>query len=191
MTTNPYLEKFEALRLKPRPAVPDLSLLMARHEMVVEFAWAVPNEAALTALVALSPIVELGAGSGYWASLLRERGAEVHAYDVTVGADNNWGHKKTWTRVDDGDETKVDDHQHCTLFLCWPPGGTLAAGAVRRYRGDCIAYVGEGRGGSTATGEFFDELERHWVETQLVAIPQWDNMQDALHIYRRRGGEGA
>lgn len=190
-TTNPYLEKFEEVRRRPRPAVPDLSLLMARHELVVEYAWAVPNDEALSVLVALSPLVELGAGSGYWASLLRERGATVHAYDVTVGAGNNWGHRKTWTRVDEGDEARVDRHQDCTLFLCWPPGGPLAAGAVRRYRGDCLAYVGEGRGGSTGTPEFFDELERHWVEVQQVAIPQWDGMRDALHVYRRRAGAGA
>ncbi len=184
--TNPYLEKFEALQRAPRPVVPDLSRLMARHHMVVEFAWAVPNEAALAALVARAPIVEIGAGSGYWAARLRERGAVVHAYDVTVGAGNNWGHTKTWTAVLPGDETRVDDHPDCTLFLCWPAGGPMAVSALRRYRGPCLAYVGEPRGGSTATAEFFDELERGWEETQHVAIPQWDGMQDALRIYRRR-----
>jgi hypothetical protein len=190
MTTpaNPYLDEFEAVRRRPRPAVPDLGLLMARHRLVVEFAWAVPNEAALAALVALSPIVEIGAGSGYWAAMLRARGATVHAYDVTVGAANNWGHTKTWTRVEEGDEARVDDHEDCTLLLCWPAGGAMAVNALRRYRGPCLAYVGEGRGGSTATAEFFDELERQWVEAREVAIPQWDGMQDALRIYRRRAG---
>lgn len=183
---NPYLERFEEVMRRPRPAIPDLSLLTARHELVTEFAWAVPNEAALAALAALSPILEIGAGSGYWAWLLRERGAVVHACDVTVGAGNNWGHRKTWTRVDEGDEATVDEHPECTLFLCWPPGGVLAAAAVRRYRGARVAYVGEGRGGSTATPEFFDELERHWVEVQQVDIPRWEGMRDALHVYRRR-----
>lgn len=184
-TSNPYLERFEAFRRLPRPAVPDLSALQARHDMVVEFAWAVPNDAALTALAALSPLVEIGAGSGYWAALLRDRGATVHAYDVTVGAGNNWGHTKTWTTVLVGDDAKIDEHQDCTLFLCWPAGGPMAAAAVRRYRGDCLVYVGEPRGGATGTPEFFDELDTNWIESQRIAIPNWDGIEDAVHVYRR------
>lgn len=62
----------------------------------------------------------------------------------------------------------------------------MAAAVLRRHRGDRLAYVGEPRGGSTATPEFFDELEQGWEEARHVAIPQWDGMQDALRIYRRR-----
>ena len=46
------------------------------------FAFAVPNDAALDALASLSPLLEVGAGTGYWAALLRRRGADVVATDV-------------------------------------------------------------------------------------------------------------
>lgn len=46
------------------------------------YAYATPTRAALDALAALGPLVEVGAGTGYWAAALRSRGVEVHAYDV-------------------------------------------------------------------------------------------------------------
>ena len=46
-----------------------------------EYAYAVPNEAALDALRDLGPVVEAGAGTGYWAWALRKRGGDVRAFD--------------------------------------------------------------------------------------------------------------
>lgn len=51
-----------------------------------EFAYAVPSHDALAILSSLSPVVEIGAGTGYWASLLRARGATVYAYDIEPNA---------------------------------------------------------------------------------------------------------
>jgi hypothetical protein len=47
------------------------------------FACAIPSERALQAIVALNlPLLEVGAGSGYWARLLRARGVDVLAFDL-------------------------------------------------------------------------------------------------------------
>src|ERR1019366_9271626 len=45
-----------------------------RSTMIDHYAYAIPNDAALDRLASLGPIVEVGAGAGYWAHLLRERG---------------------------------------------------------------------------------------------------------------------
>ena len=42
-----------------------------------EYAWALPDERALRVLEAYAPLVEVGAGKGYWASLLHARGVDV------------------------------------------------------------------------------------------------------------------
>ena len=48
-----------------------------------EYAYAVPGDEALNALAGLNrPVVEAGAGTGYWADALRKRGVAVAAYDV-------------------------------------------------------------------------------------------------------------
>lgn len=43
---------------------------------------AAPNAAAVAALAARSPLLEVGAGTGYWARCLRAAGADVLALDV-------------------------------------------------------------------------------------------------------------
>jgi hypothetical protein len=50
-----------------------------------KYAWAIPDERALKACAAFSPLVEMGAGAGYWARLLREMGCTVSPFDCDVG----------------------------------------------------------------------------------------------------------
>ena len=42
----------------------------------------VPGEEALEACARYAPLVEVGAGTGYWAAVLRARGVEVEAFDL-------------------------------------------------------------------------------------------------------------
>jgi len=64
-----------------RPTRWHLSLAI-RELACGRYAWAVPCTEALTALRRLSPLVEIGAGTGYWARLLAGHGADVAAYDL-------------------------------------------------------------------------------------------------------------
>jgi len=45
------------------------------------YAYAVPSKNSLQTLKALGPLVEIGAGTGYWASLLQKMGVDIVAYD--------------------------------------------------------------------------------------------------------------
>ena len=47
---------------------------------------AAPNSAALSLLAARAPLVEIGAGTGYWAAILRRRSVDVLAYDLNPPA---------------------------------------------------------------------------------------------------------
>jgi hypothetical protein len=55
-----------------------------RAEAIARYAFALPSDDALDAIVRSAPhgIVELGAGTGYWAALLEQRGADVVAFDI-------------------------------------------------------------------------------------------------------------
>ena len=59
-----------------------LDLPARRRELAALFAWALPDEAALAVLARHGPLLECGAGTGYWAALLRARGADVLASDL-------------------------------------------------------------------------------------------------------------
>jgi hypothetical protein len=53
-----------------------------RNTLVAKTAWAVPSEAALNRILECGPVVEVGAGTGYWAALLANRGGNIIAYDI-------------------------------------------------------------------------------------------------------------
>src|SRR5579885_3340312 len=57
----------------------------ARDYACERWAWAVPDEKAIKTLVEHSPVVEIGAGTGYWARLATEAGGDVVAYDSRMG----------------------------------------------------------------------------------------------------------
>ena len=46
-----------------------------------KYAWAIPDERALQILASFSPLIEIGAGRGYWARLLRDQGVDILAFD--------------------------------------------------------------------------------------------------------------
>lgn len=56
--------------------------MLARDRLVARYSWAIPNAAALRALAAAAPLIEIGAGNGYWAYLLRQLGVDILAFDA-------------------------------------------------------------------------------------------------------------
>lgn len=133
------------------PTEEALRLLLEFHQDTVGpltslFAYALPTEAALGAIARHSPegVVEIGAGGGLWAHLLRERGLRVHAYDT---ASTSLAH----TLVRNGGPRAASKHCGCSLFLCWPPleepcgehrPNLMALEALQSLRGDgALIYV--------------------------------------------------
>lgn len=155
------------------------------------YAYAIPNRKAIETLVAWSPIVELGAGTGYWAKLIHDAGGRITAFDKHPPPDivNPYKFIRRHFPVNEGGEEILQSYreieQH-TLFLCWPPHGTsFAWEAIRSFRGRRLAYIGSGPGGCTADDDFHQELERGWRLENRLEIPQWPEMGDALFLYCR------
>jgi hypothetical protein len=199
--TNPYLREFR--RLQPELGGPrdyvnllhgaaGISAYDRRVWCVQRYAFAVPNDAALATLARYAPIVELGAGTGYWAFLLRGRGVDCLAYDLAppdVSPNPNRFRPLTWTAVECGDVDALAAHGDRALFLCWPAyHDPFAARALAAYTGTTLLYIGEPAGGHTADGAFFAQLAREWRPLEQVAIPNWPGTCDALTVYRRGGG---
>lgn len=188
---NEYLDRFSALDVDYRS-----EWWESRRELVMEYAWAVPTDEALDALADLGPLVEIGAGGGYWAALLRARGVDVVAYDERpVGgerenANENANASRSWSEVRQGNSASARLHPDRTLFLCWPPYATpMAFSALYGYLergGQTLALVGEKRGGCTGNDDFFDLLDERMEETGHVSIPTWAGIHDYLSIYTRK-----
>jgi len=119
------------------------------------FSYAVPNDEALVAavaLVGLTPLLEVGAGSCYWTQLLRARGADVVASDRAAPcADtlNNAFHSScmmdAWRLTVCEGRAAAAAHPERALVLMYPfkPGmAAWDADALSAYRGDTVAHVG-------------------------------------------------
>jgi len=176
---NRYQQTFQALGT-------DFLAMTKRWKLCQEYAWAIPCDEALDILAQYSPLVEIGAGGGYWAYLLRQRGVDILAYDSHPGI-NRWVDKQ-WTKVRRGGPEKLRKLPGRTLFLCWPPYDTpMGAQCLKNYRGNTVIYVGESAGGCTGDGELHSILHKEFAPVRAQKIPQWYGIHDEMIIYQRVG----
>lgn len=179
--SNPYLEDFKIA-----------GSFLKRKELVRKYAWAIPDENVIREIAKLSPIIEVGAGTGYWAKQLREAGADVLAFDPNPPSplcSANPYHKNTssWTEVQRAEEDIVCQYPDRTLFLCWPPyDDPMAARCLSLYEGQTLVYIGEGYGGCTGDDTFHEMLERDWDLKARIPIPRWFGISDSCWVYKRR-----
>ena len=185
---NPYFELFKSLMLA-RPS-PLLELGERRRELASLFSWAIPTDAALELLSKYAPLVECGAGMGYWLALLRARSVDAIGYDQSrPGRENAYhrGARRPWTAIQHQSSVKAARrHADRTLVLCWPPYDDDAASyqTLRAYRGDVVIHIGE-REGATGSVRFHRELALNWTLVEELELPHWPRLQDRVTVYRR------
>jgi hypothetical protein len=172
----------------PAPLARVLDLDGRRRELASRFSWAVPTEAALGLLGDHGPLLEVGAGTGYWAALLRGRGADVHPTDAEPAGNTYHPDGQEWTEV--ARSAAVDAVRRWpdrTLLICWPPPDDDTAGyaALRAYTGDTVLYIGGGADGPTGTARLHRELDLNWTVTDELALPSWPGIPDRLTVRRR------
>ena len=143
---NPYLELMTLLVGAPPGPSAALDLAERRRELASLFSWAIPNTRALEVLAAHAPLLECGAGMGYWSALLHARGVDVLAYDAAPPgrSSKNAYHRAArdpWTRIHrQSSVVAARGNRERTLVLCWPPYEDDAASyaVLRAYRGDTL-----------------------------------------------------
>lgn len=168
---NPYWDAF-------RSGVPQ----SARKPMIWAYSWGVPSAEAIHAISDLGPIVELGAGTGYWAWLLKQAGADV------LCLDSNPESPPHWYSVQKGGPPDLTVHSHRTLLMVWPPlarreESCMAYEALQFWKGSHLIYVGEWRG-RTASPQFHDHLEARFERMLELPLPRWSGFSDSLFVFR-------
>lgn len=173
-----------------------------RSDLVRQYAWAIPSDETIEWLGERfkgQTFVEIGAGRGYWASLLAQVGILVYAYDMAppniesnhyfnkIEIENGAGDDTVFYPVVKGGIESLTFHQSAVLFLCWPPyDDDFAAHTLRYYEGNTFVFVGEGHGGCTGNDEFFEELHKNWQEVEDCShFVSWSGIHDHLTIYKR------
>lgn len=194
---NPYLKKLKVFIDKNSSlARPDLAslLLEQRNDFVSEYCFTIPCYDILKKVASHSPIVEIGAGSGYWARCLGEFGADVAAYDrFPPGQEDPWDWRsgnswfdESWCHIIDGDESAAASHPDRALFMAWPmPSSPMAYNALVHYKnagGRTLIYIGDPHPSSSGDEHFYRELAQH-KELERVDLYGWPGINEKLIIY--------
>lgn len=177
-----------------------------QHPLQHTYACAIPNNAALDAISSLGmPLMELGAGAGYWGALLRSRGVECVLYDrapPTADGNNMYFHRQ-FTEVLLGDHSKAATHPGHALLLVWPFSDEEAKSpwardvepwdvrALRLYGGSTVIHVGEmdEQADVCTTSKLFKQLlTAAFRQVRSIDLPTWPHGNDVLTIWRRAGG---
>jgi predicted GIY-YIG superfamily endonuclease len=163
-----------------------------KNPLMRKFSWAIPTEEAVRTIVKHSPVVEMGAGSGYWAYLVEMLGGEIVAYDekpptteLTSLEDWNLWHSDTcFTEVQPGAPPVLDEYPNHTLFLCWPPRESeMASQCLDYWEGDTLILVGNNE--VVATKEFHDRLLQDFRITEVIPIPYWVDTPNNMVVWKR------
>ena len=152
------------------------------------YSYAIPSEEALNEICKYSPICEVGAGTGYWAKLLSERGADITAWDIDPPnfKENAYCMTTSCYFPVKKCEPSFVPPANKSLFLCWPPyDEPMANDMLSRYNGDILIYIGESDGGCTGDSNFFKTLRTSWNCIKEIRIPQHSGIRDYLAIFNR------
>ncbi len=155
-----------------------------RRTFIAFYGYAVPTREAVRAIAGFfdgRSVVEVCAGQGLWARLLRDEGVSVVATDESEpqGAPYVCVERRNAAAA-------IAAHGECdALLICWPPDRQPAAAhALRCFGGDRLVYVGDER--FTGSAAFHGLLSRHWRLQHRLALPSWPGIEDSARFYVRR-----
>jgi len=166
-----------------------------RRKVLAQFGYAVLTRDAVNRLIPYGPFLEVGAGSGYWSYELRKAGCvsiatDLHTPETTSVPDFWYGFRGRSCYVDViamPAAEAVQQHPEKTLLMVWPElDRSWAYGALVKYAGPTLVYVGEAHGGHTGDDLLHQEIEQNWRETERIRIPQFPYYYDAISVYSRK-----
>lgn len=70
------------------------------------YSWAIPDSRALSILQNFAPLIEIGAGKGYWGDLLKKKGIDIICFDKLVP-------ESPWTEILLGGPEKLKQKKKC------------------------------------------------------------------------------
>ncbi|ETW04565.1 hypothetical protein H310_03787 [Aphanomyces invadans] len=203
-TCNPYLDFYRSFqKSQPKEMArifdPDLDdetreeLFNAVDDNVAaKYSWAIPDERALRIIKHYGPIVEIGAGTGYWGRLLQLRGVDIKCFDLHVpgdesanGADSDDASdeerdvddspRMTWLEVEQGTPEVLTKHKNRTLLLCYPDDyedsdESMAEACLNYYTGEYVIHIGELFGHTLCLPEPWGRTSSPEFQTRLAAV---------------------
>jgi hypothetical protein len=160
----------------------------ALTDLAQRYSYVYPDDRSLSMLAGLGSLVEMGAGTGYWAYRLRAMGVDIVAIDQSPpdGDRPNRYHSPTptWTEVIAGDHAILTVYSDRTVFLCWPPLFSSLGDSLTHYGGNTVAIIGDG-GHRTARLRGLNEAFAMVAVSPVRALDPMPGVAATLSIWRR------
>ena len=154
-----------------------------RRTFIAWHGYAVPTRGAVRAIAEFlegCSALEVCAGLGLWARLLRDEGVSVVATDAGAPRDLPY----VCVERQDAPAAIASNGGCDALLLCWPPNGQPAAAeAMRTFGGTRFVYIGDSR--FTGDAAFHGMLDRDWTLEMLLPLPSWPGLEDCVRLYTR------
>lgn len=153
-----------------------------RKPLTEKYGWAIPNHQALDAIASHGPLVSLGAGNGYWESLLEQMSVDTVALDYDPPPK-----EEQYTTVLQGTQKDVRrSYSDRTLLLVYPPPSSpMAREALAASSADTCVFVGEYQSSITGDPDFHHQLQSNWNIQNRIQLPSWNELNTQCIIFSR------
>lgn len=169
--------------------------LWTRLFYVNNFGWSIPSMSALNQIqkfVKNDIILEVAAGLGFWAYLLRHYGSNVIATSVYADEYHRYAHTETdgniisWTCIENLNAVdavlKYNSVANC-LMLVWGYS-TILTDALDNFTGDKLVIIGEDCGGCTSALAQSNSYGFNLISK--ITIPRFTIANDYVWLYEKK-----
>ena len=177
-----------------------MTSFLQRETYVQRYGWVLLTRECVDSLAQILKgrrVIDLGAGTGFLAHCLCERGVDVTAVDEAPPGSlppEIPDDRKLWKNDIRGDSLEQPINEYDVIILSWPEYRSEVAAKVARMMsvGQLLVYQGELLGGNCAEDSFFDELDvKRWsvleAETDLLNSNhrRFADMKDCWVVLKR------
>ena len=145
-----------------------------------------PDEGIIETVAEHGPLLEIGAGLGYWSYEVKQAGGEIIATDI--GETERWPWEEDyWCDVEKMSALDaVNTYPDHNLLVIWPSyDETWAYKALEASTCEYVLYVGEYYEGCTADVKFHRKLFTEF-DVRVVPMMQFDAIHDDLYVCKRK-----
>lgn len=159
----------------------ELELIMKRRVMCSIFSFSIPTLEALQFITSYQPILEIGAGSGFWAALLKRNNCDIIATTID---NESYPFSKKFSEIEYLPAIDaIKKYPDRTVLCSWPSVDNWVEKALPYIKNNLI-LTGELE--SIASDKFYDILEDEFKEINTHPLPRWLILiKDVLNVYKR------
>jgi hypothetical protein len=193
-----FLSSWERLKFKervdwsdPKSAEAHMESLTGefqiRESFINQYGFAILWSGAIEAMRPYAPLLEIGAGSGYWTYELQKHGVDCIATDTMNGMYGffqaepglkRW--KNNYVEIEKLNSVEaVRKYPKRNILTVWPDyKDTWAADALDIFTGQTVIYMGEGHGNATADDRFHELLDARFGDQDRIPMPHFEYSYD-------------